>query len=78
MCKLDGTKCDNCLEYRVSTDSGMIFEFTLDPNDLDNSVIKTWLLSTAFVDVVEVRNVGNVVWSAYTLEEYEEETGINR
>lgn len=77
MCKLDGTKCDNCLEYRIETDSGMSFEFTLDPSDLDNDVMKSWLLSTENVDAVLVRNVGNVVWTVYTYEEYAEEVGLN-
>lgn len=77
MCKLDGTKCDNCLEYRVITDSGAVLEFTFDPNDADNDVIKTWLFATECVESVEMRNVGSVVWSVFTREEFEEEVGIN-
>lgn len=69
MCRLDGTKCDNCLEVRVNTDSGMVLSFTYDPTELDNSVLTTWLMSTGFVDSYEQRNVGDIVWSVVFKEE---------
>lgn len=71
MCKLDGKKCDNCVEVVVHTDSGFDFEFTYDPRDRDNDVIRTWLMATGFVDAIDIRNAGNVVWSVITKEEWE-------
>lgn len=71
MCKLDGTKCDTCYEVRVNTDSGMILDFTYDERDVDNSIIRTWFFATGFVDSVEIRKVGDTVWSLITKEEWE-------
>lgn len=74
MCSLETlAKCDTCLEYEVMTDSGMVLRFTLDPRDKDNSIIKTWLFATDFVDYILVRNVGDFVWSTITKEEWLEE-----
>ena len=72
MCKLDGTKCNTCIEVVVHSDSGMDFELTYDPRDKDNSVIKTWLFATGNVDGLLIRNVGDTVWSSTTREEWED------
>jgi hypothetical protein len=72
MCKLDGAKCDNCFEVVVETDSGMTLEFTYDPKDKDNDILRTWLFATGFVDGVLVRGVGDTVWTTMTKEEWED------
>ena len=72
MCKLDGTKCDTCYEVVVHTDSGMDLEFTYDPRDRDNSILKTWLFATDFVDSIDIRSVGDYVWSVITKEEWQD------
>jgi hypothetical protein len=77
MCKLDGTKCDTCLEIQVITDAGMTLEFTYDPREQDNSVLKTWLFATDFVDGILVRGVGDTVWSSLTRQEWLDEVGNN-
>lgn len=70
MCSIDGKKCDTCFEVQVMTDSGMELRFTYDPRDLDNDIIRTWLMATGFVDYIMVRNVGDFVWSTLTKEEW--------
>lgn len=77
MCKLDGTKCDTCIEIQVMTDSGMELEFTYDPRDKDNEVLKTWLFSTECVETILIRNVGDFVWSSISRDEWEDEVGLN-
>lgn len=72
MCKLDGTKCDTCYEVVVHTDSGFDLEFTYDPRDRDNSILKTWLFATDFVDSIDIRSVGDYVWSVITKEEWQD------
>lgn len=71
MCKLDGTKCDTCLEITVETDSGIILNFNYDERDVDNDTFTTWLFSTGCVDGIEVRSVGGTVWSSMTKEEWQ-------
>jgi hypothetical protein len=72
MCSIDNTKhCDNCLEVVVETDSGFTLEFTYDPRDKDNDILRTWLFATGFVDGVLVRGVGDTVWSSMTKEEWQ-------
>lgn len=78
MCKLDGTKCDNCVEYQAeivwgahSEHGNSRFEFTLDPRDGDNQNIMEWLFTVANARIVSVRSVGDVVWSDITKEEWE-------
>lgn len=77
MCKLDGTKCDTCLEIQVMIDAGMTLEFTYDPREQDNSILKTWLFATDCVDGILVRGVGDTVWSSMTRQEWLDEVGNN-
>jgi hypothetical protein len=71
MCKLDGTKCDTCYEVVVHTDSGMDLEFTYDARDKDNDIIKPWLFATDYVDSISIRQVGGVIWSVMTKEDWQ-------
>lgn len=77
MCKLDGTKCDTCVEVQVMTDAGMTLEFTYDPRDKDNSILKTWFFATDCVDGLLIRKVGDFVWTTYTKQEWLDEVGNN-
>lgn len=71
MCKLDGTKCDTCLEVQIMTDSGMELQFTYDPRDKDNDILKSWFFATDFVETILIRNVGDFVWTALTKDEWQ-------
>lgn len=78
MCDLATSKtCDTCVEYIVHTDSGMDLEFTLDPRDKDNDIIKSWLFATEYVLSIDTRKVGDTAWSTFTYEEWSGETGLN-
>lgn len=72
MCSIEtDKKCDTCIEIQVMSDSGFEFEFTYDPRDKDNDVIRTWLFATDNVDYLLIRNVGDFVWTTLTKEEWQ-------
>jgi hypothetical protein len=54
----------------VKTDSGMVLNFTYDQLDVDNDIIGSWLFATDFIDIIEVRKVGDTVWTTTTKEEW--------
>lgn len=70
MCKLDGTTCNTCYEVVVHTDSGVDLQFTYDQTDADNDVLQTWYFATEFVDSIDIRKVGDTVWSNISVEEW--------
>jgi hypothetical protein len=71
MCSLEGKKCIGCYEYVVHSDSDFNFRFTFDEDEADNEVIKSWLFATDYVDSIDIRKVGDTVWSNISKREWE-------
>lgn len=70
MCSLDGKKCVACYEVVVHTDSGVKLRFVYDEDEADNDVLRTWFFATEFVDSIDIRKVGDTVWSNISVEEW--------
>ena len=73
MCKLDGTKCDTCYEVVVATNNGLTFEFTFDNRDKDNKYLTNQWFAFGQAKQLDIRSVGDTVWTSTTRDEWEEE-----